>query len=166
MGAAMCGVWRGRGSPALSHHPPPKVCLFFQNQLFRGNRVTKVDARRFAAFCSPNLPPLAVVGTDVMSKPDCEQGRWARASVPVSCREQGRGSLGWGCPLSWQRAWLLVSPWAVENLGLPGEGARRGSPIGDPSGEPWDLPGGGAGLGYLPLVCPRPGGPEPRDPFQ
>eukprot|EP00071_Canis_lupus_P044624 XP_022278181.1 60 kDa lysophospholipase [Canis lupus familiaris] len=43
-----------------------QVCLFFQNQLFRGNRVTKVDSRRFAAFCSPNLPPLAVVGTDVL----------------------------------------------------------------------------------------------------
>uniref|UniRef100_A0A2K5PFC2 asparaginase n=1 Tax=Cebus imitator TaxID=2715852 RepID=A0A2K5PFC2_CEBIM len=41
------------------------VCLFFQNQLFRGNRTTKVDARRFAAFCSPNLPPLATVGADV-----------------------------------------------------------------------------------------------------
>ncbi|XP_047719992.1 60 kDa lysophospholipase isoform X2 [Prionailurus viverrinus] len=44
----------------------PEVCLFFQNQLFRGNRVTKVDSRRFAAFCSPNLPPLAVVGADVI----------------------------------------------------------------------------------------------------
>ncbi|TKC42525.1 hypothetical protein EI555_012757, partial [Monodon monoceros] len=43
----------------------PEVCLFFQNQLFRGNRVTKVDTRRFAAFCSPNLPPLATVGADV-----------------------------------------------------------------------------------------------------
>nr|XP_031535298.1 60 kDa lysophospholipase isoform X4 [Vicugna pacos] len=43
----------------------PEVCLFFQNQLFRGNRVTKVDTRRFAAFCSPNLPPLAIVGADV-----------------------------------------------------------------------------------------------------
>ncbi|XP_028620389.1 60 kDa lysophospholipase [Grammomys surdaster] len=43
----------------------PEVCLFFQNQLFRGNRTTKVDARRFAAFCSPNLPPLATVGADV-----------------------------------------------------------------------------------------------------
>ncbi|XP_054988717.1 60 kDa lysophospholipase [Sorex araneus] len=43
----------------------PEVGLFFQNQLFRGNRVTKVDARRFAAFCSPNLPPLAVMGADV-----------------------------------------------------------------------------------------------------
>ncbi|XP_053745871.1 60 kDa lysophospholipase isoform X2 [Panthera pardus] len=37
-----------------------------ENQLFRGNRVTKVDSRRFAAFCSPNLPPLAVVGADVI----------------------------------------------------------------------------------------------------
>ncbi|KAM5239962.1 60 kDa lysophospholipase isoform 4-T4 [Hipposideros larvatus] len=44
----------------------PEVCLFFQNQLFRGTRVTKVDTRRFAAFCSPNLPPLAVVGADVI----------------------------------------------------------------------------------------------------
>ncbi|XP_045679794.1 60 kDa lysophospholipase isoform X2 [Phyllostomus hastatus] len=43
----------------------PEVCLFFQNQLFRGTRVTKVDARGFSAFCSPNLPPLAVMGADV-----------------------------------------------------------------------------------------------------
>nr|XP_055217664.1 60 kDa lysophospholipase isoform X6 [Gorilla gorilla gorilla] len=43
----------------------PEVCLFFQNQLFRGNRTTKVDARRFAAFCSPNLLPLATVGADI-----------------------------------------------------------------------------------------------------
>lgn len=48
--------------------PAPQVCLFFQNQLFRGTRVTKVDARKFAAFCSPNLPPLAVLGADVTSK--------------------------------------------------------------------------------------------------
>lgn len=27
-----------------------------------------MDARRFAAFCSPNLPPLATVGADVTSK--------------------------------------------------------------------------------------------------
>ncbi|XP_074069320.1 60 kDa lysophospholipase isoform X2 [Macrotis lagotis] len=43
----------------------PEVCLFFQNQLYRGNRVTKVDSQRFAAFCSPNLPPLAIVGADI-----------------------------------------------------------------------------------------------------
>ncbi|XP_076984505.1 60 kDa lysophospholipase isoform X2 [Tamandua tetradactyla] len=44
----------------------PEVCLFFQNQLFRGNRATKVDSRRFAAFCSPNLPPLATMGPDII----------------------------------------------------------------------------------------------------
>jgi L-asparaginase/Glu-tRNA(Gln) amidotransferase subunit D len=47
---------------------PLQVCLFFQNQLFRGNRATKVDARKFAAFCSPNLPALATVGADITSK--------------------------------------------------------------------------------------------------
>uniref|UniRef100_F6VF13 asparaginase n=1 Tax=Monodelphis domestica TaxID=13616 RepID=F6VF13_MONDO len=44
----------------------PEVCLFFQNQLYRGNRVTKVDSRRFSAFCSPNLSPLATVGVDII----------------------------------------------------------------------------------------------------
>lgn len=58
---------RVTGYPPLPP-PRPQVCLFFQNQLFRGTRVTKVDARKFAAFCSPNLPPLAVVGADVISK--------------------------------------------------------------------------------------------------
>lgn len=56
----------GASSELLSF--PPQVCLFFQNQLFRGNRTTKVDARRFAAFCSPNLPALATVGADITSK--------------------------------------------------------------------------------------------------
>lgn len=68
-----CGA---QGLPGAEPLPPapPQVCLFFQNQLFRGNRVTKVDSRRFAAFCSPNLPPLAVVGTDVLSKWGGEPG--------------------------------------------------------------------------------------------
>uniref|UniRef100_A0A673V6Z1 60 kDa lysophospholipase n=1 Tax=Suricata suricatta TaxID=37032 RepID=A0A673V6Z1_SURSU len=63
----------------------PEVCLFFQNQLFRGNRVTKVDSRRFAAFCSPNLPPLAVVGADVTRKRAVSgqrAGRPVRAPAP------------------------------------------------------------------------------------
>ncbi|KAI4535125.1 hypothetical protein MG293_014351 [Ovis ammon polii] len=59
----------------------PEVCLFFQNQLFRGNRVTKVDARRFAAFCSPNLPPLAAVGADVSINRE------------LVCRVRGQGRL-------------------------------------------------------------------------
>lgn len=63
------GLQGGAFGPSHTAVPRlPQVCLFFQNQLFRGTRVTKVDTRRFAAFCSPNLPPLAVVGADVTSK--------------------------------------------------------------------------------------------------
>lgn len=43
--------------------------------------MTKVDARRFAAFCSPNLPPLATVGADVTSKragPTAGASAWGR----------------------------------------------------------------------------------------
>lgn len=47
------------------HFVIPEVCLFFNNQLFRGNRVSKVNAVRFNAFSSPNLKPLAIVGVDI-----------------------------------------------------------------------------------------------------
>jgi lysophospholipase len=39
----------------------PEVCLFFNFKLYRGNRTTKVSAEDFAAFASPNFPPLAVL---------------------------------------------------------------------------------------------------------
>ncbi|XP_023370264.1 60 kDa lysophospholipase isoform X1 [Otolemur garnettii] len=61
----------------------PEVCLFFQNQLFRGNRTTKVDARRFAAFCSPNLPPLATVGADVTINRDLVRKVGRKAQLVV-----------------------------------------------------------------------------------
>uniref|UniRef100_A0A7N6B182 asparaginase n=1 Tax=Anabas testudineus TaxID=64144 RepID=A0A7N6B182_ANATE len=47
----------------------PEVCLYFYNKLYRGNRVTKVDAGSFNAFSSPNLPPLATAEVDIRSKP-------------------------------------------------------------------------------------------------
>ena len=37
--------------------------LYFNNKLFRGNRVIKMNSSRLDAFCSPNIPPLATVGT-------------------------------------------------------------------------------------------------------
>jgi len=40
----------------------PEVCLFFNTMLMRGNRTVKSDASGFAAFMSPNFPPLAIVG--------------------------------------------------------------------------------------------------------
>ncbi|XP_037602839.1 60 kDa lysophospholipase isoform X3 [Sebastes umbrosus] len=43
----------------------PEVCLYFYNKLYRGNRVTKVDAGSFNAFSSPNLPPLVVCEVDI-----------------------------------------------------------------------------------------------------
>ena len=39
----------------------PEVCLLFNHKLFRGCRATKVSASDFAAFASPNFPPLATV---------------------------------------------------------------------------------------------------------
>ncbi|KAL1961916.1 hypothetical protein VTN77DRAFT_949 [Rasamsonia byssochlamydoides] len=42
------------------HFMIPEVCLYFNYKLFRGNRATKVAASDFAAFDSPNAPPLAV----------------------------------------------------------------------------------------------------------
>jgi lysophospholipase len=43
------------------HFMIPEVCLFFNFKLFRGNRTTKVSADDFAAFNSPNFPPLATI---------------------------------------------------------------------------------------------------------
>ncbi|BCS95336.1 L-asparaginase 1 [Desulfoluna limicola] len=43
----------------------PEVCLFFDNRLFRGNRVTKWNAGGFDAFDSPNFPPLGTTGIDI-----------------------------------------------------------------------------------------------------
>ena len=43
------------------HFMIPEVCLFFNYKLFRGNRTTKVSSSDFAAFASPNFPPLASI---------------------------------------------------------------------------------------------------------
>jgi hypothetical protein len=43
----------------------PEVTILFHNKLLRGNRTVKVDCESFAAFDSPNMPPLAVVGIDI-----------------------------------------------------------------------------------------------------
>jgi L-asparaginase len=40
----------------------PEVCIYFDNELTRGNRTTKFSAEHFDAFNSPNYPALAEVG--------------------------------------------------------------------------------------------------------
>lgn len=47
------------------HFMIAEVCLFFNNRLFRGNRTTKVSANDFAAFDSPNHPPLGKAGISI-----------------------------------------------------------------------------------------------------
>ncbi|MDR1172042.1 MAG: asparaginase [Bacteroidales bacterium] len=43
----------------------PEVCIFFQNDLMRGNRTTKVNAENFHAFKSFNYPVLAQAGVHI-----------------------------------------------------------------------------------------------------
>jgi len=43
----------------------PEVCIYFENALFRGNRVYKDNAEHFNAFLSANYPKLAKVGVHV-----------------------------------------------------------------------------------------------------
>lgn len=40
----------------------PEVCIYFENQLFRGNRTHKFNAQNFEAFRSFNYPPLVEAG--------------------------------------------------------------------------------------------------------
>ena len=48
-----------------ANHPVPEVCLYFGGKLLRGCRAVKVSADGFAAFDSPNVPPLGNVGIDI-----------------------------------------------------------------------------------------------------
>ncbi len=43
----------------------PEVCIYFENQLFRGNRTTKINAEDFEAFRSMNYPALANAGVHI-----------------------------------------------------------------------------------------------------
>ena len=43
----------------------PEVCIYFQNQLMRGNRTTKIHAENFKAFYSFNYPILAEAGVHI-----------------------------------------------------------------------------------------------------
>ncbi len=43
----------------------PEVCLFVGHSLLRGNRATKVSARHFLAFRSPNYPALGEAGVEL-----------------------------------------------------------------------------------------------------
>ncbi|WP_058480999.1 asparaginase [Legionella waltersii] len=48
-----------------AHKPIHEVCVYFNQQLFRGNRTQKISAQRFDAFDSPNYPSLADIGIEI-----------------------------------------------------------------------------------------------------
>ena len=48
-----------------ANYPIAEVTLFFNNQLFRGNRSRKLDADGFNAFGSPNYPALLTAGINI-----------------------------------------------------------------------------------------------------
>ena len=54
---------KARGSSIVN-----EVCVCFENQLFRGNRASKVNAEYFNAFSSENYPTLAEVGINIHYK--------------------------------------------------------------------------------------------------
>ncbi|MFP4621304.1 MAG: asparaginase [Bacteroidales bacterium] len=43
----------------------PEVALYFENRLFRGNRITKISSEHFNAFSSPNHTNLAEIGINI-----------------------------------------------------------------------------------------------------
>jgi L-asparaginase len=43
----------------------PEVCIYFDFNLYRGNRTVKRDSEQFSAFHSVNYPALAVAGVDI-----------------------------------------------------------------------------------------------------
>lgn len=50
-----------------------EVAIYFENNLFRGNRTTKISANAFEAFSSPNFSPLATAGIHINFKEDVAQ---------------------------------------------------------------------------------------------
>lgn len=51
------------------HPMVPEVCVYFESQLYRGNRTTKYNAENFRAFRSANYPVLADVGIHIKFNP-------------------------------------------------------------------------------------------------
>jgi L-asparaginase len=49
-----------------AHQPIQEVCIYFNQNLLRGNRSQKVSAQQFNAFDSPNFPHLATIGIDIV----------------------------------------------------------------------------------------------------
>lgn len=71
------------------HRVMSEVFVYFDNKLFRGNRVTKIDAEQFDAFASPNFPVVASNGitlslnTALLRQPRPEERTEPPVAVPI-----------------------------------------------------------------------------------
>jgi L-asparaginase len=92
-------------------HDVPEVCLYFGGKLLRGCRATKVSADGFAAFDSPNVPPLGTVGVDIEINRDLVR-RPGRARLKVE--ELARAPV-----VSALRLFPGISPELVRNVLRP-----------------------------------------------
>ena len=63
------------------HPMVPEVCIFFENNLLRGNRTTKINAENFNAFRSYNYPVLATAGINI--KYECDKIACVDFSKPL-----------------------------------------------------------------------------------
>ncbi len=61
----LAAAYNADGTPKV-----PEVCVFFGQQLLRGNRSTKRSSEEFNAFASYNYPPLATTGINVNYRQD------------------------------------------------------------------------------------------------
>ncbi|MBI5494770.1 MAG: asparaginase [Deltaproteobacteria bacterium] len=81
------------GAVEMATQDIPEVTVFFDSKLLRGVRTVKSDVWGYAAFDSPNFPPLAEAGVDLLIRPDrvrrpAGPRRLAAGfSAPVACLE-------------------------------------------------------------------------------
>ena len=62
-----------------------EVCIYFEDQLYKGNRTVKVNTEHFEAFESPNYPILAEAGVNIKYKSTLEKKGDQKLKVHKNC---------------------------------------------------------------------------------
>ncbi len=86
----------------------PEVCVYFDYELFRGNRVSKFSSSQFGAFHSPNYPALAEAGVNIDFR-NAYISRFGKGRFKVTggfCADVGVLTLFPGISREWVRASL------------------------------------------------------------
>ena len=64
-----------------------EVCIYFEDQLYRGNRTVKVNTKNFEAFESPNYPILAEAGVNIKYNSVLQKRRSRKLIVHKNCSD-------------------------------------------------------------------------------